>query len=140
MTAREIHYANPEETCFVGACFEFQFGAYGDTVVRVFQRPDHLEDALEIAVEWLEQNAPGHLVSDEEMSEAYREACTELGVDPDDFDPNENPGVTEIAEADLTYTEAGYLRSWEWHVTEITDPVQLAECHRLALETLPPTE
>lgn len=105
------HYANPDETTFVGSLFVFRFGAYGETEVAVYQRPGCLDDALETAAEWLKDNAPGHFVEPEypeglrtsgELTNAEFEACAEC-------------------EEDLTYTESGWLASWEWTVDEIED-------------------
>src|SRR6187549_2313364 len=58
-------------------CFRFYFGAYGETKLDVFA--DHLEDALELAFEWLDEHAPGHLVSIGE--DELKESAKELGYD-----------------------------------------------------------
>lgn len=104
-----------------GNTFDFQFGAYADTQVSVHAR--HIEDGLELAAEWLRDNEPGHFVTDEEMAEHFEEALKELDptADPktvwtDDSDLASR--AAEQAETDLTYTESGYLRSWEWYVNE----------------------
>ncbi len=110
-----IHYANPDETTFTGATFEFHFGAYGDTVVRVFQRPDRVETALETAAEWLVEHAPGFFVEPD-----YAAARAERGCDCGYG--NEQgccEACAEHAEADLTRTEHGLLPSWEWTVDEL---------------------
>jgi len=112
------HYANPDETIFTGALFTFQFGAYGDTEVCVYQRPGHIDDALETAAEWLKEHQPGHFVEPE-----YRDACAELGHEyaefaAGDLEPEHVDKICQLAETDLTYTESGYLASWEWHVSE----------------------
>jgi hypothetical protein len=95
--------------------WHFTFGAYGSTHVFVWAGPAHraLDDALEEAASWLADNAPGHLSTDEEMQELYDEAREELG---DDADEDE---IREQAEADMTYTESGYLTSYEWFVNEL---------------------
>ncbi len=105
------HYANPDETVFVGALYTFRFGAYGDTEVLVYQRPDCLEDALEIAAEWLAENEPGHFY-DPDYAQAKRELFYEAGSEPTEEQ------VTEAAEADMTHTESGWLLSQEWTVDE----------------------
>lgn len=115
MTA--IHYANPDETTFTGACYEFRFGAYSATIVRVFQRPDHIEDALETAAEWLAENEPGMFVEPDYQA-AKEEIMGETGRGDDMISDEE---VAEHAEADLTYTEAGWLALWEWTVDELDD-------------------
>ncbi len=79
--------------------FQFSFGAYGWTKVRVWAR--HIEDAFEIAVEWLDDHAPGHLVSHEEFAELCKEAAEELGLERcenEDYDR----AIVEHAERDLT--------------------------------------
>ncbi len=129
MTTTKIHYANPSETCFTGACFEFHFGAYGCTVVRVFQRPGYFEDALEIAAEWLSENAPGHIMQhgSEEHMDLIKEKCEERGLTLEQWQEMCDAGdgtyadIAEDAEADLTYTEAGFLTSYEWTVREMSD-------------------
>lgn len=119
------------------SCFHFTFGAYGDTHVYVWAQADHLEDALEIAAEWLAENAPGHIMpayGEEHMSllaEAFDDMRDELLVDGDidetiqTFEDVRNScneylmaKVSEQAEADMTYTESGYLASHEWYVSE----------------------
>ena len=42
--------------------------------------------------------------------EAYNEAIAE-GMSPSE--------ATEEAEMDMTYTESGYIPSWEWHVADL---------------------
>ena len=116
-----IHYANPDETTFTGATFEFHFGAYGDTIVRVFHRPGHVEAALALAAEWLAEHAPGLF-----MEPDYAYAAREIGVALDqytsglaDLDDDTRERIREVAETDLTYTENGWLASWEWTVDEL---------------------
>ena len=118
-----MHYANPDETTFTGAHFIFHFGAYGDTEVCVIQRPDHFDDALEIAAEWLKENEPGHFSEPD-----YESAARECGIDLaqytggmiDIFDRDEAlaESIQQSAETDHTYTESGWLLSWEWTVDE----------------------
>ena len=104
-------------------CYRFRFGAYGLTVVDVFADSD--ESAFETAVEWLDDNAPGHLVSigDNEL----KEAAEELGIA---FDPQDIAGlpekVLEKAEEDLTVIghttlkNGQYVISHEWTFDELT--------------------
>jgi hypothetical protein len=112
------YYANPDETVFTGATYTFNFGAYGDTWVVVFQRPDCLEDALETAAECLLAHEPG-LFSEPD----YAGAAREVGVAFDQYtnglaglDDDTAERVREEAEADHTYTESGWLLSEEWTV------------------------
>jgi hypothetical protein len=107
--------------------FQFSFGAYGWTKVRVWAGRDCVEEAFEAAVEWLDDNAPGHLVSHEEFAQLCLEAAEELGVE---FDPSEdyetNEAVFQAAEADLTIIghtslkHGSHIASHEWTVDEIT--------------------
>lgn len=95
-----------------GARFEFAFGAYGETKVVVFERPYHLEDALETAADWLKAHAPGHFIEPEYPKD--------LPKHPNDW-TTENIQAVNEAEVDLIYTESGYLNSWEWSVNEFED-------------------
>lgn len=103
----------------------FQFGTVGTTNVAVWDGGHlHLEGALEEAAGWLAENAPGHITSEEEMAELYKEAADDLGVPwpPKgriDWDDKNTQKVTEQAEADMTYTESGWLTSYEWYVNEL---------------------
>lgn len=105
----------------------FQFGAYAGTNVFVFAGPGHraLEDALEEAAAWLEENAPGHIVTNREIMDLVREVLEEQGKTEGEWqraleDRDEWAyEVQEEATADLTYTEAGYLTSHEWFVNEL---------------------
>lgn len=110
------YYANPDET--TNATYTFHFGAYGDTHVVVFGRPDRFEDALETAAECLLEHAPG-LFSEPD----YVDAAREIGVALDtrglaDLPEDLAERISAEAESDHTYTESGWLLSWEWSVTE----------------------
>jgi hypothetical protein len=101
----------------------FSFGAYGDTRVIAF---GHLETALEDAAGWLAENAPGMFSPPD-----YEMAAEDLELDwsivrAADCDDPDLQRVIEAAETDHTYTEAGWLLSWEWTADEITDPVEIA--------------
>lgn len=97
----------------------FSFGAYGDTHVLTYG--SGMDSALEEAAEWLADNAPGHLMAhdSEELSDLFTEAVQEFeeehGREPDD---EERCECFDKATTDLTYTEAGYLTSYEWTVRE----------------------
>lgn len=122
MSNSNIPVVNPTDYNFsrdTMPLYLFQFGAYGDT--RVYAWGCHaLEDALEAAAVWLRDNAPGvfHEVD-------YAGAAEDVGA-PKDWDSADNVDrwgerVREAAEVDMTYTESGYLASWEWTVSEVTD-------------------
>lgn len=103
--------------------FEFCFGAYGWTKVRVWASAGHFEDAFEIAVEWLDEHAPGHLV--DLTQDDYTQAASELGLDPNSEDEDIQNEIRETAEADLTHIghitlqHGQFLNSWEWTVDEL---------------------
>jgi hypothetical protein len=105
-------------------CFTFRFGAYNDTTVSVWARS--CDDALELAAEWLAEHAPGHIMpeGDDHLEDLRREVCEEFGlVYPPECDHSELEErgyyvAFEQAEADLTYTESGYLTSYEWTFSE----------------------
>lgn len=104
----------------------FQFGPSATTNVFVWAGPGYrgLEDALEEAADWLADNAPGHLTTHEEMDELYAEAADDLGILWPPLHTRDDPdveAVTEQAEADMTYTESGWLKSYEWSVSELAD-------------------
>lgn len=97
----------------------FSFGAYGDT--RVLAYGSSMDDALEEAAEWLAEHAPGHLIGrgSDELNELVAEAREEWVNDHERYpDEEEMHDVFDRATADLTYTEAGYLTSYEWTVRE----------------------
>lgn len=104
-----------------GALYLFSFGAYGGHDCYAWGERS-LDDALEAAAEWLGETAPG-LFSEPD----YADAARELGA-PEDWADDEEwfSRVSELAERDHTYTEAGWLLSWEWSVREITDADEYA--------------
>jgi hypothetical protein len=97
-----------------GYVWRFNFGAYGDTTVYVLTDRETLDDALETAAEWLKDNAPGVFTEPD-----YADAARELGYSPNTEDETEQEAIRECAETDHTYTESGYLLSWEWTVDEL---------------------
>lgn len=119
--------------------FLFSFGAYGDTHVVVLAA--HLEDALESALEWLDDNAPGllHTIGPAQ----YEEAAKELGipwnrgiVNSADMDR-----ICEIAEADMTMVthttleHGNCIPSWEWHVRELmADELKIVKARKEKLD------
>ncbi len=101
-----------------GSLWLFSFGAYADRRVLVWE--DSLEDALEEAAGCLQEAAPGTFVDQESLDDLYKEALAasvEAGDDPEDEEVQSR--AYETATTDLTYTESGYLPSWEWTVDEV---------------------
>ncbi len=105
--------------------FTFYFGAQSDTVVSVWAQADHLEDALEMAAEHLAKVAPDVFADEPD----HNQAAIELGIDLSQYtaDMYDMPDdvmdrIRETAEVDMTYTESGWLLSWEWSVGESDTP------------------
>lgn len=102
--------------------FVLWFGTCGTTYLHVYA--DSLESALEECAAYLAEHAPGHVMpyAGEEHTTLLREACEEHGVafDPDRFHgviDSEADEILQFAEADLTYTESGFLTSYEWGIS-----------------------
>lgn len=109
------------------AIFAFAFGAYGDTRLIVWEASGHLEDALEVAGEWLAEHAPGLLTSEEEIGKLVQEAQEE--------DPRASEeDAFETATQDMTYTESGWIPSWEWTVSEFSSGELYDEALRASKE------
>ncbi len=101
------YLVNPGDHDWKKGLFEIWFGAHAATHFLVWAQG--FEDALEEAAEAaLDAGMKGFFVDDENMKELYDEARKELGPDADDDD------VAQQAEADLTYTESGWMPSYEW--------------------------
>ncbi len=125
--------ANPGDLESHKTLFIFSFGAYLDDHVHVWA--DHFEDAFEIAVEWVDDNSPGHLF--DLTIEDYKEAAEELGIewDPEwpDYEDRNFEKVAQAAEVDLTQIghttlkHGQFLRSWEWSGGEVTDQEELED-------------
>lgn len=109
-------------------CFVFHFGAYGCTHVVAF---GHLADALEDAAAVL----PAGFFTEPDYADALADLVRD-GELPADYtlarfqeewsEGNEHvSAVWDKAQEDLTYTESGWLCSWEWTVTEIHSPEEL---------------
>ena len=133
-----VPIANPDEFEDDKKLYLFTFGAYGSTKVYVWA--DHDEDAFEIAVEWLDDNAPGHLtdVTEDDLKRSAEDLGVEWQPSWPDWDDAAFAHVVQNAEADLTQVahttlkHGQYLHSWEWTFDEVTDP---AEYERIAEES-----
>lgn len=95
--------------------YRFSFGPHG--TYHVYAYGDCLDDALEDAAAYMADCEPD-LFTDPE----YEAVACELGIAWPPPDEIQLETVRQAAETDLTYTEAGWLRSWEWFVYEVTDP------------------
>ena len=123
--------ANPDEIDggFSSHLWCVSFGAYGST--HVYTWADTLEDAFEVAVEYLDDEGQcGHftILTDDD----YVAAADELGVAWDSASPDHT--VMERAEADLTpigWTTlecerqgggSAFVPSWEWTGRQVRGP------------------
>lgn len=115
--------------------FKLWFGAYGTTHVYVWA--DHLEDALEEAIDWLDDTGQCGVFTFLDEDD-FRAAAEEQGYHPRDIDDMVADGswpddVIEAAEADLmvvghTTLKCGegeysppYIPNWEWGGGEVTE-------------------
>lgn len=107
MTYPKHPIANPE--AYSARClFLFAFGAYGSTFVHVFMSSDDLSGALEVAAEWLVENAPGVFTPEADIREGYTTDELEAIDDNGEHYP------------DMTCTEAGWIPSYEWFASNYT--------------------
>ena len=96
MTKR-IEVANPDDEGFGATCFLFQFGLFGTTNVLAYGYT--VDAALDEAAEYLvEQKYWGHITPHDQ--ELVCDCCDAFECDSH------------------TYTEAGWLTSYEWSYTE----------------------
>jgi hypothetical protein len=86
--------------------FILSFGAYGWTALMVWA--NSLDDALDEAVDWLADNAPG-LLCDDAVNEEYQRGIA-AGMSEED--------AIEAAEVDTTRAgnNGHYLLSYEWGI------------------------
>lgn len=125
--AEETPIVNPDEVAWKDTLFKMWAGAYGEAVGYVWA--DHFEDAFEEFVEWLDDNAPGHLVSldEDDLKEAARDLGLKWRGEWPDWEDEDFQRVVEHAEVDLTVIghttlEHGqYIASWEWGGAEVPE-------------------
>ena len=130
-----LEIANWPERHFVSQRYILWYGGgYSSTAVLIWA--ESLESALECLGEHLEGSSFLLTHGSDELSELMAEACGEIGLPwpmPADADPEPYWQAEESACADLTYTEAGYLVSYQWGIT-VENPT-LAELHTLIRES-----
>lgn len=119
------------------------FGVYADTRVLVYA--DSLESALEDAAQELREQGWIGLFTEPDYADALEDLQKE-GKIPQDVTWEEisacgvidevSEKVLSRADADLTYTESGWIASWEWGIVaedpsreELLD-IAHSECHR----------
>lgn len=101
---------NATDAHFTRRRYLFAFGAYGATRLLVWS--NSLDDALDIATDYLATHAPG-LLADDAVADEYQRAMAE-GLD--------EQRAMAFAEVDTTACGDGhYLHSWEWTVVAV-DP------------------
>lgn len=111
-----------------GGLWVYQFGAYGTTWLAVWGA--NIEDALEDAAQWLADHAPGLITTEKEFWEdksLLQDAMNELGFSGafEDLEDEDKWSIQDKMTVDMTYTESGYIASYEWYVNEIDsgDPI-----------------
>jgi CO/xanthine dehydrogenase Mo-binding subunit len=102
----------------------FSFGAYGSTHVAVLA--SSVDDGLEAAIEWLDDNAPGLLSTVSEEDYAREAALLHVEWPPDEgTDSRDVDRVMRAAEADMTIVgwttlkHGNCIPSWEWTFREL---------------------
>lgn len=101
---------NPTSWSWARNLYAMHFGAYGTTRLLIWS--NGYEDAAETAADWLSRYAPGHISTEEHVAQLMKEVQEDHpGID-DDL-------AYEKATADLTYTESGYLTSYEWTIDDL---------------------
>ena len=119
--------------CRYDKAWILSFGAYGDLHLLVYAQG--VDEALEECAGWLSDNAPGCLMTygSEEHQDLLKEACEERGLawpEPEGADLEAYHEAYEQAEADLTYTESGFLTAYEWGISgEGLSPKEIADFH-----------
>lgn len=103
--------------------FLFSFGAYGDTHVLVFDQG--IEAGLESAAEVLREREPG-LFEEPDYVDAAKDLGLEWPAELSELTDEQREAIHDHATQDLTYTESGYLVSWEWTVADAPDAATLA--------------
>lgn len=102
----EIVAVNGNDKSWTKHRYILAFGAYGWTRLMVWA--NSLDDALDVAIDWIAENEPG-LLCDNEVKEIYDQAIAD--------GKNEK---TAMKEAEVDTTQAGneshYLNSWEWSI------------------------
>jgi hypothetical protein len=106
-----VYVVNPLEAADHSTIWYFTFGAYG--WARLVWWGKSLDDGLEACGEWLREYAPGHLTEPD-----YAQALAELGDDATGDEETDEEAAREAAEADLTYTQSGWIDSEGWTVCE----------------------
>ncbi len=102
----QITIVNASDRSWTRHNFVLAFGAYGDTVLRVYA--NSLDSALDEAIDWIVDNAPG-LLADEQVAETFQDAIAR-GMSEED--------AQEEATQDTTCGGncGNYILSQEWAI------------------------
>jgi len=130
---KPINVVNASDKQWSRHSYLLWFGLISPIYLLIYD--NSLDSAIETAGSWLAEHAPGHLMEmhGEEHEGLLQEACQDAGLeyppkDYSDMDPYWK--AFQDAEADLTYTESGYLTSYEWGIIgEDLDRNQLIEIY-----------
>lgn len=103
---RDIIPVNGSDRSWMKHRFILAFGAYADTRIMVWA--NHIEGAIDEAIDWLVDHAPGHIV-DDLVAEAYREAIAAGKSEEEAMD---------YAREDTTCggNAGNYIMSHEWYL------------------------
>lgn len=117
----KIKVANPHDRSWTNGSFLFSLGAYGWALVLVYA--DHLGDALDALVDdYIEDHAPGYLVSPEEQETLIREALADSNHTWEEFIEavGSETWAQEIEQSALSDTTMagshGQRITWEWSI------------------------
>ena len=129
---RRFEIANWAERAFTPTRWVLWYGeGYSSTAVLIWA--DSSESALECLGDHLKGSSFLLAHGGSELSELMKEVCAERGLAwpiPDGADLEPYWQAEESACADLTYTEAGYIVSYEWGI--VAENPTLGEIHSLA--------
>ena len=102
----EAYAVNPNDKAWTSGKFVLAFGAYSALYLVVWA--NHIEDALDGAIDWIVDHKPG-MLCDDQVSELYNEAISQ-GCSEDQ--------AQERATQDITCggNAGNYIPSWEWSV------------------------
>ena len=103
---RTLNIVNPSDRDWTRHRYILAFGAIGTTHCLVYA--NSLEDALDEAIDWLVDNAPGH-IADDLVAETYKSAIAD--------------GMTEEVATECAYRDVtvggncgNSIISWEWFI------------------------
>lgn len=119
-STHEITYINENDQSWAKHSYILWFGQVGSTYLMVYA--NGLQDALDEAIDWLVENAPGHIVDDEvneEFARLQKDREAELGRSLDwTTDNDEMSKIAEEAEVDTTSggNAGNRINSDEWGI------------------------